>query len=283
MLLAAFATAALAVPASLGLSTAARADGVPVYYVALGDSLATGAQPAPSGELARLRAANGASHGYVDELYASARQAIPTLQLRNFGCGGETTFSLINGAGPSGTACGYVLGSQLAEAVAFLEAHHGEIAFITIDIGGNDLAPCFFVLDFTSACLGAHLPPLAANLATILAALREAAGAGVPIVGMNYYDPFLGFWALGLPGLAVASTLLTVEFNDALEAVYQTAGVPVADVEAAFAVTDFTVVDDLPVNVSYACALTWFCSVQDIHANDAGYAAIARSFEEHLP
>jgi hypothetical protein len=30
-------------------------------------------------------------------------------------------------------------GTQLAEAVAFLEQHRGSVAFVTIDIGANDL------------------------------------------------------------------------------------------------------------------------------------------------
>jgi lysophospholipase L1-like esterase len=179
--------------------------------------------------------------------------------------------------------CGYVLGSQLAEAIAFLEAHPGEIAFVTIDIGANDLAPCFAALDFSSACLGTHLPAISTNLATTLAALREATGVGIPIIGMNYYDPFLGLWALGLPDLAIESAAFIVEFNDALEAVYEAAADPVADVETAFAVTDSTIVDSVPLNVSNACTLTWFCSIQDIHATDAGYAVIAQAFEGHLP
>ena len=35
--------------------------------------------------------------------------------------------------------CHYAAGSQLDAAVAFLEAHPGQVAFITIDIGANDL------------------------------------------------------------------------------------------------------------------------------------------------
>ena len=38
---------------------------------------------------------------------------------------------------------------------------------------------------------GGGVAQIQANLPAILAALRDAAGPGVPIVGMSYYDPFL--------------------------------------------------------------------------------------------
>ena len=43
---------------------------------------------------------------------------------------------------------------------------------------------------------------VAANLPKILAALRLAAGPHVPIVAMNYYNPFLAVWLLGDAELA---------------------------------------------------------------------------------
>src|SRR5262249_47687282 len=133
VILAAICAAALTVPA------AARADTGPAYYVALGDSIATGAQPARSGELNGLHAANGTNRGYVDDLYAAKRATMPNLQLRNFGCGGETTQTMITGGTFSDTRCGYKTSPQLDQAAAFLEAHRGQIAFITIDIGANPL------------------------------------------------------------------------------------------------------------------------------------------------
>jgi lysophospholipase L1-like esterase len=172
-ILAAICAAGLTVPAG------ARADNSPVYYVALGDSLATGAQPARSGELNGLHAANGTNRGYVDNLYAAERATVPNLQLRNFGCGGESTQTMINGGTFFDTRCGYKTSSQLDQAVDFVQAHRGQIAFITIDIGGNDLIS------------GGGVPAITANLPAILDRLREAAGPDVPIVGMNYYDPFL--------------------------------------------------------------------------------------------
>ena len=90
----------------------------------------------------------------------------------------------------------------------------------------------------------------------------------------------------------------TVAFNDVLEAAYRAAGSLVADVETAFAVTDFTTTADLPgagpvpINVFNTCTLThactfnactsWPCSLFDPHPNDAGYAVIGRSFLDAL-
>jgi hypothetical protein len=55
-------------------------------------------------------------------------------------------------------------GSQLEEAVAFLEEHPGEVTFVTIDLGANDVLS------------GGGAASIAANLPLILAELMAAAG-----------------------------------------------------------------------------------------------------------
>jgi len=265
------ATAALVAALALGIPTAGAVDTPPRYYVALGDSLATGAQPAPSGQLAHLRAANGTNRGYVDVLYSLAREQIPDLQVRNFGCGGESTTSMIVGGFGFDYPCGYGNTSQLSEAVAFLEAHAGRIAFVTIDIGANDV--------FTG-----NAGAIAVNLPVILEQVRAAVGPGVPIVAMNYYDPFVApIWFATHDLAAVAAqAAATAALNDFLESIYASAGVPVVDVEATFGVSDLTLVDGVPLNVVRACQWTWICTNGDIHANDAGYAVIADTFADLL-
>ena len=195
--------------------------------------------------------------------------------------------------------CGYPHGSQLAEAVSFLSAHRRFVDLVTIDIGANDLGDCLVVLDFSDACRLSHQTQMASNLATLLHALRAAAGPDVSIVGMNYYDPFTGLWVLAdqLFGgdealahqLARASVDFFVGLNDALEATYDAAGVAWADVESAFAVTDFRNHAELagfgtvPLSTYNSCTLTLFCTGLDVHANDAGFAVIAGAFaREHL-
>ena len=267
------AAAAAVALASLAAAAAAPAAGQPVYYVALGDSLAAGHQPAPSGTLNHLLAANGTNRGYADVLYHLKRATIPNLQLRNFACGGESTTSMREGGLPHDLRCGYGNTTQLAEAVAFLRAHPGEIAFVTIDIGPNDLFP------------GGGVPAIAANLPVILAELRAAAGPAVPIVGMSFYNPFLASTWFGSHSLAAlqAEVAGVVGFNDFLEGIFGAFGMPVADVESAFSVTDLSLgPDGLPLNVRQTCLWTWMCSVGDIHPNDAGHAAIAGAFLEVL-
>lgn len=261
--------------AALVLGAPAGATEAPVHYVALGDSLATGAQPAPSGVENRLLAANGTNRGYVDAVYAAKREQIPNLQLRKFGCGGETTTSMLDGSLPHDLRCGYANSSQLVEALAFLREHEGRIAFVTIDIGGNDL--------FGE---GGGLPAIAANLPRILGALRDAVGPAVPIVGMSYYDPFVApiWFETGSLAAVQAEVAGIVAFNDFLEAIYGAFGAVVADVESAFSLTSLAIgPSGLPLNVQQVCLWTWMCAVGDIHGNDAGYLAMADAFLEVLP
>src|SRR5262249_49886301 len=149
------------------------------------------------------------------------------------------------------------------------------------DIGGNDVLLCVFHQD--QGCLDAALTSVASNLATIVSRLRDAAGPDVPIVGMNYYDPFLAFW-FSDPAAAHITEQMVVHVNDVLESVYSSGGNPVADVETAFSTTDFTLQPNaLPLNVERVCAWTWMCSIANIHPNTAGYVVIANAFEQVLP
>jgi len=163
-----------------------------ISYLALGDSVAFGFQPG-----------RGETNGYVGRLWRRIRQEIPALRLRNVSCPGETSRSMITG---EHSRCHYAAGSQLDAAVSFLEAHPGEVAFITIDIGANDLvARC---LDWDTglldkACVVDQRPRLQTRLTRIVDALT-AAGPGVPIVGMTYYNPLLGLWGLVPGGRALA-------------------------------------------------------------------------------
>jgi len=253
---------------------AAEAQMAPHYYVALGDSLAEGFQP--NGDF---------GYGYADQLYAALQANDPTLQLVNLSCGGETTSTMINGGVPwEGRGrryqCDYPHGTQLAEAVAFLHAHRQFVSLITIDIGGNDVGQCVFSLD--QACLANGLATVNQNLVLILSALREAA-PGVPIVGMNYYDPVLVYWFTNPADAATANQMVVEQVNPTLKQIYTDYSVPVADVETAFSTTDWTPVNGIPLNVERICEWTWMCSIFDLHPNTAGYDVIAQAFEQVLP
>ena len=258
----------------------------PVYYLSLGDSLAAGGQPTlPFGQ-------NFGDEGYADQLYAGEHATIPNLQLVKLGCGGESTASMITavptlqlpGIGPvpyEGRGdhyfCSFPHGSQLAEAVNFLHAHRGFVSFVTLDIGAGDI---FALGDVAGRA------QIRANLPVILAALRDAAGPDVPIIGMNLYDPFLVVW-FSDPAALPAEALGAVDLSTVLESIYTAAGDPVADVTSAFSTSDFTLVDGIPLDVLRICQWTWMCASPplgpDIHPNTAGYGVIAQAFKNALP
>ena len=238
------------------------------YYVSLGDSLAQGFQPI-GGPQSR-EPFPGYNQGYADQLFRRLRSDYTQLREVKLGCGGESTVTFRTGG-----RCSYEHGSQLAQAVAFLTENRGNVAFVTVTLGANDVLS------------GGGVPAIAANLPVILEALKAAAGPGVPIVGMNYYDAFLPVvWAQGgLPALQ-AEVAAFVGLNNFLELLYVLAGIPVADVESAFSLTDFTLVDGTPLNVLRVCQWTWMCAGPphgpDIHPNKEGHGAIAQAFVEIL-
>jgi lysophospholipase L1-like esterase len=251
------------------------------YYVSLGDSMAVGYQPG-RGET---------REGYVDNLWRTVRESMPSLAKRKFGCAGETSESLISGVG---SPCEYVEGSQLDAAVAFLAGHPGQVPFVTIDIGSNDVVNA--CLDLRSgrldrACLEDLLPDLRARVTQIVDALQAAAGPDVPILGMTYHNPFLGLWVVPHGHrLARIAQRGWVIFNAALVEAYGAAGAVVADVGATFQVANFEDSaawrgEEVPRNVALACRWTWFCSEEafgDPHPNDVGYRKIATTLHRAL-
>ncbi len=270
--------AAVAVPAC---SAPAPARPRPAsYYLALGDSLSRGVQPDAAG------ASVETAQGYPDLVYARLRRGRPGLRLVQLGCPGETTETMMRGG-----ICHYRGGSQLAAAVAFLQAHRGHVLLITIDIGANDPESCGDRLDLAElgSCIG-RIPDAVTNLAAILARLRAAAGDGARIVGMNYYLPELAEWRHGPLGQVVAwaSERLAVTYNNDLDRAYARAGARVANVLGAFDTTDFgdpvlvPGVGSLPRNVARICEWTWECAPRprgpNQHANPAGYRVIANAF-----
>jgi lysophospholipase L1-like esterase len=275
------AAVALASVVAIALPQAASAARSPRYYLALGDSFAASVQPDASGSYVVT------SSGYAEDLVKLQGQIEPHLQLRKFGCGGETTSSMISGGGP---VCA---DSQLASAVTFLDDHPGQISLITIDIGINDLFACFGASGaIDPSCVTSILPTINSNLRTILTSLREVADPGTRIVGSTFYDPVLFFWFAIDPGLAEANDAQIRRLNDTIVDAFAAEGVPVADVAGAFATGDFNRLVKrgnlgvIPLSVARACAWTWQCAPPpqgpDTHPNDEGYHVMAEAFERVL-
>jgi lysophospholipase L1-like esterase len=263
-----------------GPTAHARHPGPPArYYLALGDSLAQGVQPDAAGTSVPT------GQGYANVLFTALRPRVPGLRLVKLGCLGETTATMIHGG-----ICHYRGGSQLAAAVAFLHAHRGHVALITLDIGANDPEACLNdSITEIASCASRFVPEARSDLRTILTRLRQAA-AGARMIAMNYYLPALAQWRHGLTGELVARVgeLATSAYNDVLTGIYQAYGVSVANVFSAFHTADFSPqvnvpgLGPLPRNVATICQWTWECAQAprgpNQHPNQAGYRAIAQAF-----
>ena len=290
-------TAALAVTIAT-LAPAAAQAAKPKYYLSLGDSLSVGWQPNSAG------VGRETSQGYANQLFALKRRSIANLRLYKLGCAGEDTASLL-GTGPK-TFCQYTgdrrigyskrrKGSQIAAAEKFLREHRGQVAFVTIDIGANDVDGCATGGSVNVACLNAGIAAIKRNVPKISKRLRAAAGRNVIIVGMTLYDPFLElYFDPNTRGLAVASPGLAKQVNQSITDGHKRNGVTrVADVSKAFSTDVTTQVfysgpltnnqpQQVPQNVERICRYTWMCVLPpvgpNIHANATGYGVIANTF-----
>ena len=247
------------------------------WYLALGDSLAAGYQPGQGEDR---------DGGYVGHVLADVRQTSPKTKLVNLSCSGATSTTLRSGGGH----CTYEEGTQLAQAVEFLQAHAKYTRLVTLDVGANDVAHCVNGLTPDYPCIFAGLGAVSENLPAIMSQLRAAAGPHVHIVVLNYYNPFLAGWLAGAAGqqLAQNSTVLQALLNGSIAGAAGAHGADLGDVAAAFESDNWTPVatadwGTVPTNVAHVCEWTWMCVRQDIHANDTGYAVLAGTVVAHLP
>jgi len=241
-------------------------------YVALGDSLAAGYQP--GGTELRDTAYPALAAGRL----SGAGQ---DLTVENLGCSGETTTSLI-----AGGKCDYPEGSQLEAAEALLEAADGEVALVTIDIGGNDLLRCVrSAATIDTTCVTEGVGTVEKNLPGILERLRAAAGEDVPVLVLGYYNPWLAAQALDQPvkGVKEAARAYT-QLSAAIEAAAGASDTTFVTLDEAFATTDTTPTEvggrTIPENAARICTLTNLCTVGDIHFTDEGAATVGRVVAE---
>ncbi|WP_078843139.1 SGNH/GDSL hydrolase family protein [Streptomyces albus] len=249
------------------------------YYISLGDSLASGYQP---------DAGKDTDTAYTDKLFETLKKSNPGLEHIRLGCAGETTETFIGGG-----KCDYPdATSQLDAALKALEKHEGSVAYVTIDIGANDIRACSAATGaIDPVCMAEASQAIGTNLTGITGKLRKAGSASTQYAGMTYYNPFLAAWLLGESGQQTArsSAAVVKAGNEAIAGVYRTADYKVADVAAAFGSDDFDTrvelpgMGSVPANVAKICELTWQCTHQDIHANAAGHELIAGTFAKVLP
>jgi lysophospholipase L1-like esterase len=276
---------ALAVPAAA--SAAERQ-----YYVSLGDSYATGFQATGQGQGANTR------NGFAYLLPKAARRRGYRYELVNFGCGGETTTSILRRkaacGGPAPGGPRYAGRTQIAAAERFLRRRRGEVGLITVSIGGNDVTACAREAD-PIPCVTAAVESIKTNVRTLVERLRSAAGPKARIVGITYPDVILGAWVSGQPAdqdlarLSVVAfkSLINPALRDAYKSIKRSRFVDVTAATGAYGPLEETVTFDpygvIPKPVAEVCRLTYYCEFRDIHARTVGYRMIANLIAEGLP
>lgn len=279
------ALSALAAPAVVEAKPAKR------YHLALGGSLATGAQPSASGTPRDTRL------GYADQLTRMARG----VRLVDYGCGGATTASFIRGRRPCDPPRRVRYRnrspktSQLAAAERFLRRHRRRVAFVTVGIGMADVARCGTAESLELRCLTETVTRIRNHLPRIARRLRRAAGRRVPMAAMTLYDPFLALWHQGTGGQILArlsQDVVREQVNAAIEDSFGRRGFEIADAAERFstyepfAPVDLDATGDPPLAVSETCRLTWMCAEAPRgpapYPNRDGHRAIAKAFQGAL-
>ncbi len=248
----------------------------PPYVLALGGSASVGFQPTaahPRGQRT--------DDGYAEDLVPLERHRWPGLAVVHLGCPGATTATMLLGGGH----CHYAAGDQLQAAEAFLRAHPSTV-LVTVDLGFNDLLTCLHHEVVRPTCVDVKLTMVHDQLAQILERIKAATPADARIVGVGHYDPYLGDYFRGSGGQSFAIASLTVmeRLDATLRSDYTAARLPIADVAAAFDLSDrqhvrWSGLPTVPTDVARTCALTWMCDRpplgHNLHPDDAGYRAIA--------
>ncbi len=255
-------------------SAAASATGPPgQYYLSLGDSLAFGYQNARfQAEVAGGTYSPDTFPGYTYRFGEALQEIEPGLQVVDYGCPGETTVSFT-------TACafqdvggfalhdGYPGQSQEEAAIAFLQAHPGEVSPITVSLGVNDVTPALIACapDYAITCVGPYITTAATNLAVILGTLRYYA-PDAEIIVLKYYDPY--FITLGAQADALAQAL-----DSAIGLAATSASADTADAFAA-------INEPKPpkTETESVCKYTLMCPAEDTHLSNPGYSLVARIF-----
>jgi lysophospholipase L1-like esterase len=268
-----------------GFSSAASGATHSAFYLDLGASVSVGEQPTaadPRGQ--------PTGQGFAEDLVQLEAERGEALQLVRLGCPGETTAELISGDG----RCYDPPATQLAAAVSFLRANGGQSGLVTLDVGFDDVARCLEHDSEDPSCLDAAVHLLGAQLRTIVATLRGAAGPDVRFLGVGAYDPFLARFDDGPGGqvFAADSEQAMTQVNDEMARAYGQFGVPMVDVAAAFGERSADTPDGLSPDVladeaTRTCELTWMCVAPpygpNFHPNDDGYRAIAEAIADALP
>jgi len=246
--------------------TAQSASSPQSYYLALGDSIAYGFQPAK--QKAGLPP-SGFNSGYVDVFAARLRTVAPKIRVVNYGCPGESTKTFINGGCPGrGDVKGLhdvFKGSQLDAALAFLRAHPGQVSPITLTLYGNDLFELVDQCKGDFACAQARSPRSFAQFGSRLTSIFKRLQAAAPKAAIIV----TGGWNFNIDDLRGTDPLFG--------SLNTTIGRVAAGTKVRFANTYpvFNPKGSLAREKAKICAFTFMCSKGDPHPTNTGYRAIA--------
>jgi lysophospholipase L1-like esterase len=268
--LVAVAIAALAIGAHPGAASVAgeagdarpKTLGAKSYYLALGDSIAYGVQPA------NVDLPPPAVHGFVDLFAARLRKLAPKIRVVNYGCPGESTKTFIDGG------CPWLAerrklhtpfhGTQLAAALAFLRAHPGQVSPITVTLGGNDINEVADVCKGNLACIKARAPAALRRFRTPLSGILEPIRSAAPQAEIV----LTGLYNFNADDLRRTDPIFR-SVNGAIAGVARRFSAHYANLFAAFNPQGEQ-------ERARVCAYTFICGqVEDPHPTDAGYRAIA--------
>jgi lysophospholipase L1-like esterase len=288
LLIALVAIAALALPAS---ASAAKKKPKTTYYVSLGDSWAQGVQPIGPGQ-----ADVATKKGFVNYAFKRLRKRHPGLKLIQLGCGGATTDSMINGTKRCVEKLPYKSKSkktsQLTYAKKWIRKHRKRVRYVSVIIGGNDIAPCASKGDNGAiiACVGHGIQQIKKNTKVIAKAIRSAGGKKPEIVGSTYADVVLGQWVKSENGKTLARLSVGIfrdQLNPTFKKAYSRRKIKFVDATAGFGAyipfeqtTTMQPYGEIPVAVANICRLGWYCNARpagpDIHLKSKGYAKLGR-------
>jgi lysophospholipase L1-like esterase len=247
----------------------------PWYALALGASTTAGT------------GASSQAADYVHQIADDQSARFSGLTVDDVACGGDTVSELINGdhCRPAGQ-------TQLGDAVAYLDAHVGHMAYITLEIGGDDILGCIHQGVLDQACLPGALADIRSGIPVIIHAL-QAAAPGVPIVGVGTHNPELYTWITGPAGQAAArqSAAQLPILSSTLLGTYSSLGIPVSNIQGAFATQAFSPMvswdgQSVPINVARTCEWTHECDAgvvgRNVHPNDLGHAVMGATVSATL-
>jgi lysophospholipase L1-like esterase len=252
---------------TLAATSQARPTAPQQYYLALGDSIAYGVQPA---KVVAGLPPSGFHTGYVDVFAARLRALAPKIRVVNYGCPGESTTTFIAGGCPwlaeKRRLHDAFRGAQLGAALSFLRAHSGQVSPITLTLGGNDLGELADACKGSFACIQGRsqraFAQFASRMTTIVSRLRGAAPKAEIIV--------TGIWNFNADALGQTDPLFR-SFEATIARVTSGTKVRFADT-----LPVFNPQGNLAREKARLCSLTFACAGDgDPHPTDAGYRAIA--------